>query len=120
MIAEILGAYVPLWRRVRAGDLDAMVRAARTRARAPVPVADEHETAARLGSMVERTLRVLPTDSRCLITSLVVLRLLEHRAIEGRLVIGVRNTEGFDAHAWVEHDGTPVLRAGDFTRLTEF
>lgn len=118
-MSEIVAAYVPLWRRVRAGDLAAMVAAARTPTRQRVEVADPAETAARLGAMVERTLRALPTDSRCLITSLVALRMLEHRAIPATLVIGVDNRDDFGAHAWVEHAATPVLPAGDFARLTE-
>jgi hypothetical protein len=75
----------------------------------------------RLGYAVVRTLRLLPTDSRCLMRSLVLTRLLARRGIAGTLVIGVRTGERFEAHAWVEHSGTPLLDPGDatFRRLVE-
>ena len=75
--------------------------------------------ALRLGRAVVKTLRLLPTDSRCLIRSLVLSRILSRRAIPHTLVIGVRNDPEFMAHAWVEHEGYPVLPAGNYTRLTE-
>ena len=60
-----------------------------------------------------------PGDSRCLIRSLVLVRVLARRAIPSMLVIGVRKNPGFKAHAWVEHEGKAILAAGDYTRLTE-
>jgi len=121
LFTEIIAAYVPLLRRVRSNDLAEMVAAARapSRRRASVPPIDHHETAVRLGGMVQGTLSVLPTDKRCLIRSLVTLRMLEHRSIEGRLIIGVLSDGSFGAHAWVEHAGEPVLPAGLFHRITE-
>jgi hypothetical protein len=118
--AEILQAYVPLARTVRANDIHAMVREARRFERPPVTSEpDPHATAVRLGLMVERLLTVLPTDDRCLIRSLVVVRLLEQRGIPSRLVVGVRTDPGFGAHAWVEHEGRPVLPTAGFRRLLE-
>ena len=118
---EILAAYVPLARLVRTNDVEAMVSAARRRSRtvSSIGAADARATAVRLGKMVERVLTVLPTDNRCLIRSLVVLRLLAQRGIPARLVIGVRADGAFGAHAWVEHDGSPVLPAAEFVRLAE-
>ena len=120
LAAEILRAYVPLARTVRANDLDAMVREAR-RAGSLISTAESErlDTAERLGLMVERLLTVLPTDDRCLIRSLVVLRMLDERGIPSRLVLGVRTQPGFVAHAWVEHDGRPVLPTAGFHRLLE-
>ena len=121
LAAEILAAYLPLARLVRANDVEVMVRVARRRDRptSNLPASDARATAVRLGKMVERLLTVLPTDDRCLIRSLVVLRLLGQRGIPARLVIGVRAGSGFGAHAWVEHEGRPVLPAAGFDRLLE-
>jgi hypothetical protein len=120
LAAEIVSAYLPLVRLVRTNDVEAMVRAARKRDRPTSTVApsDARVTAIRLGRMVERLTRWLP-DDRCLIRSLVVLRLLGQRGIPARLVIGVRAESGFGAHAWVEHDGRPILPAAGFNRLLE-
>lgn len=121
VFAEIMAAYLPLLRRVRTNDLRAMVAEARApqRRRGTVPPAEHHATARRLGSMVTQSLAVLPTDKRCLIRSLVTLRMLEHRSIEARLVIGVATEQGFTAHAWVEHDGAPVLPRGGHRPLID-
>jgi hypothetical protein len=75
----------------------------------------------RLGNAVGRTLRVLPTDSRCLMRSLVLSSLLARRRIASSLVIGVRSAPSFAAHAWVEHDGEPLLPDGEehYLRMVE-
>src|SRR4051812_21775023 len=52
----------------------------------------------RLGRAVSRTLGAMPADSRCLMCSLVLTRLLARRGIESRLVISVRPGERFAAH----------------------
>lgn len=76
--------------------------------------------ALRLGRAVSRTVRLLPTDSRCLVQSLVLTRLLGRRGMPSSLVIGVMSEPQFAAHAWVEHDGTPVLSPGTgYERLVE-
>jgi hypothetical protein len=121
LLAEILVEYVPSWRILRYNNVVEMVRAARdvgpTRPRGPA--VQEHKLALRLGRAVIKTLRLLPTDSRCLIRSLVLARVLTRRSIPHTLVIGVRNDPEFTAHAWIEHEGQPVLPAGQYTRLTE-
>ena len=75
----------------------------------------------RLARAVRRTLRHLPADSRCLMQSLVLTRLLARRGRRSRLVIGVTPNDVFGAHAWVERDGVPLLPANEraFERLTE-
>jgi hypothetical protein len=65
----------------------------------------------RLGRAVGSTLRVLPVDSRCLMSSLVLTRMLARRGIDSQLVISVRPGEKFTAHAWVEHGGRALLPA---------
>ncbi len=74
----------------------------------------------RLGRIVDRTLAPLPYDSRCLFRSLTLTALLGRRGIPSTLVIAVRCTP-FAAHAWVEHDGRPLLAPGrdDFERVAE-
>jgi hypothetical protein len=126
LVAEILLAYtVTRWRMPR-GDIRNIVSASRSRlARAPEgPEQATRETwllAARLASAVAKTLRILPTDSRCLVQSLVLSRLLSARGIPSTLVIGAHSKPAFLAHAWVEHGGYPLLpREGfDDSRLLE-
>jgi len=118
LTGEILATYARvrwlLWRR----DLPETVAALRkqgatadTAARRPGAPPDRRE-AIRLCHAVVRVLRLLPTDSRCLVRSLVVLAVLAARGREVELVIGVLPGESFAAHAWVELDGAPLLEAG--------
>ncbi len=60
-----------------------------------------------------RTLSALPADSRCLMSSLVLTRMLARRGIDSNLVIAVEPGERFGAHAWVEYDGAALLHPGD-------
>jgi hypothetical protein len=121
LLAEVLVSYPSAWRLVRANDLERMVR--ESREVRPVPHSEgpdaEHDLALRLGVAVTRTLALLPTDSRCLVRSVVLSRLLSRRAIPSRLVIGVTPGPGFIGHAWVEHDGRPVSPPGRHERLIE-
>ena len=124
LVGEILVAYVPeRWRLHRRPLTELLTRARGSRgdAHARVAVQEEAAEAARLGRAVARTLARLPTDSRCLISSLVLTRLLARRRIEGRLVIAVCPGADFAAHAWVEHLGRPLLRQADsrYERLVE-
>jgi Transglutaminase-like superfamily len=121
LIAEVLAAYPGCLAKLRSSDLDGMVRAARDvspNGRQP-PEAVRHPLAIRLGRAVTLTLGVLPTDSRCLIQSLVLTRMLSKRSMASTVVIGVRTEPEFSAHAWVEHNGRAVLPPGSYTRLIE-
>jgi hypothetical protein len=93
----------------------------RTAQVAPPPGLNSGDLASRLGRAVYRTLRILPTDSRCLVQSLVLSRMLSARGIPSTLVIGAHSRPDFTAHAWVEHDGRPVLppRGYQDSRLVE-
>jgi hypothetical protein len=74
----------------------------------------------RLAHAVGRTLGPLPSDSRCLVRSLVLSSLLARRGISSTLVIGVNSDPSFAAHAWVERDGVALLPQGDgFKRILE-
>ena len=120
---EIVAAYARAnleLRRVPIEEVMARLRVAESSAVA-AHGASELEEARRLGGAVVRTLRFLPGDTRCLRRSLVLVRLLARRGIAARLVIGARTAPDFLAHAWVEHDGKPVLSPldGSFGRLVE-
>jgi transglutaminase superfamily protein len=80
-----------------------------------------YTTGLRLGRAVVRTLSVVPADSRCLVRSLVLSHLLVRRGISSKMIIGVNVEDSFKAHAWVEHEGHPLIDAGtdDFARLVE-
>jgi hypothetical protein len=84
-------------------------------------VAEPEIAGRRLAHAVVRTLRVLPTDSRCLMRSLVLTTLLARRDIDSQLVLGVRPGVTFMAHAWVECGRVPLLDPAQakFERLLE-
>jgi hypothetical protein len=69
----------------------------------------EQAIGVRLGRAVNRLLGGLPFDSRCLVQSLVLTRLLARRGIPSTFVIGVRVKPEFLAHAWVESRGVALL-----------
>jgi hypothetical protein len=119
---EILAAYAQSRRALRHTPIAEVVAGLRSRSpSAATPAAQSLAEARRLGHAVTRLLAHLPGDTRCLVRSLVLTRLLASRGIHATLVIGARTTPEFLAHAWVEHDGHPVLDPGDetFGRLVE-
>jgi hypothetical protein len=83
-------------------------------------VGDDVASAKQLSSIVALVLGHVPGDTRCLVRSLVLLRLLSEQGVAARLVLAIR-PESAEAHAWVEVDGAPVSTpAGDeFVRLSE-
>ncbi len=126
--AEVLATNcaVRWWMRgQRIEDLVAKLREGQGRGPSPLPGDPSNEAAQRLGALrlgraVSRTVRLLPTDSRCLVRSLVLMRLLGRRGVPSSLVIGVVSEPQFAAHAWVEHGGAPLLSPGTgFERLVE-
>jgi hypothetical protein len=123
LIAEILVAYArvrwSLWRSDLPGAVSGLRRIAPSDG--GLTAAHERRVGARLARAVVRTLSVLPTDSRCLMRSLVLTRLLARRGIHSTLVLGVRGDGDFAAHAWVEHGMVALLAPGgsEFKRLIE-
>jgi transglutaminase superfamily protein len=109
---EVLAAYARTRLALRRGDFRSAVAELRAVATVTPELGDPVVEGRRLGRTVVRTLRLLPTDSRCLMRSLVLTRMLSRRGIESSLVIGVRPGERFAAHAWVEHDDAPLLDPG--------
>jgi hypothetical protein len=116
---EIVRTYARVRRLQRGRD----IRDVLDELRAEVPARQGDRTTiqigVRLGRAVARTLGLLPSDTRCLIRSLVLTEMLSRRGIESSLVIGVRTDDGFEAHAWVEHGGAPLLPDAEFGRLVE-
>jgi hypothetical protein len=109
--AEILSTYVRMRWAMGRTELPQLVERVRAEGVAR-PTAGETD-ARRLAGAVMGMLAVLPTDSRCLVRSLVYLSLLARRGIAATLVIGVRSEPSFAAHAWVERDGEALLPSGD-------
>jgi hypothetical protein len=120
LAGEILSAYARARLALR-GDFRQAVKTLRAVDADKPTEGDPVVAGRRLGSAVVRTLRLLPTDSRCLMRSLVLTRLLTRRGIESTLVIGVSTGDRFEAHAWVEHEGAVLLPSGGsgFRRLAE-
>jgi hypothetical protein len=75
----------------------------------------------RLAEATVRVLSRLPTDSRCLMRSLVLIGVLSRRDIDATLVVGVQPGETFAAHAWVERGARELLSSaeGEYARLLE-
>ena len=108
--AEILRAYLQVRWRLWRTDLPRTLAAVRAAHSEATPQGRSSLVLGkRLGQAVGRTLRVLPTDARCLMQSLVLTRLLADRGIESTLVIGVVVEPEFAAHAWVESGDVPLL-----------
>ncbi|MFL5884937.1 MAG: lasso peptide biosynthesis B2 protein [Thermoleophilaceae bacterium] len=120
--AEIVAAYAQarwqLWRR----DLPATLAELRACAPAEHMEGDQARAAAfRLARAARRVLELIPADTRCLMRSLVMTRLLARRGVDTTLVLAVRTADEFGAHAWVEVEGQPVLEPAStpFERLAE-
>lgn len=123
LAAEIVVAYLRAQWLLRRHTLPEAASALRAGARRPSGAGSGNAevTGARLARAVVRTLALLPTDSRCLVRSLVLTALLARRGIDSSLLIGVRPGSRLAAHAWVEHASKPLLPSGepDYERLVE-
>lgn len=119
LAAEILATYLRVRLALRRHPLPAVLAALRRSPGAPAELSCARGR--RLGEIVTRALQLLPTDGRCLVRSLVLLALLARRGIATTLVLGVAPGGGLAAHAWVEHEGAPLLPSGGdhFGRLAE-
>lgn len=121
--AEIIATYLRARWHLSRADLSTTLAELRSpgRSEAKGGNSDPRLLGRRLGRAAERTLRRLPTDSRCLMQSLVLSGLLARRGIDSKLVLAVRPGESFAAHAWVEYEGQPLLEPGGshFGRLVE-
>lgn len=119
---EIVAVYARVRVMLVRGDLPGVVAALRA-GRAPTRTArsdrETHQAATRMARAVRRTLALLPSDTRCLMQSLVLTRMLATRGIGSSVVIGVSPGPEFAAHAWVESDDLALLPRleGRFSRL---
>jgi hypothetical protein len=110
LAAEILEAYVAVRRLVRTRTLPETVAVLRgdvdgeARGDAASLAMGRH-----LASATVRTITLVPSDSRCLMRSLVLTRVLARRRIGSTFVLSVAPGPPFEAHAWVEHAGRPLL-----------
>jgi hypothetical protein len=120
LATETLSLYVAvrwrLWRSDVKGTVDALRGVDRQWRDAGL---ETYWQGVRLAKATTRTLRILPTDSRCLMKSLVLLGLLSRRGIGATLIVAVKAEPAFAAHAWIEHDHRPLLPAGEYGRLVE-
>jgi hypothetical protein len=115
---EIVLTYIEVRRLMRREDIASVVATLRAGANDAFDPVTARRLGRRLRRPVRRTLDPLPWDSRCLMRSLVLLRMLARRGVVCQLVIGVRPGDVFEAHAWIEHDGRPLLPTHDYAPLT--
>jgi hypothetical protein len=125
LTAEVVATYLRVRWLMRRDAPEQAVRALRSHASGPVLETElerEHEVFAawRLARAMEKVLARLPSDSRCLFSSLTLMRMLERRGIDQVLIIAAR-PRPFAAHAWVEVAGEAILPDADpgYERLLE-
>jgi hypothetical protein len=112
LAAEIVVSYVSVRRALRRGTLPEAVAALRDGVDANGGAAvDEAKLALgrHLAWATVRTIGKLPADSRCLMQSLVLTRVLARRDLPSTLVLSAAPGPQFEAHAWVEYGGEPLL-----------
>jgi hypothetical protein len=105
LAARIFASFVSVRLQVHRRSLPELVGAlARTRGHSRT-----HWPPRRLGNAVDRTLRLGRRRPTCLVSSLVLFRLLRQQGDAAELVIGLPlNATDKDAHAWVELAGMDV------------
>jgi hypothetical protein len=116
LAAEIVRAYLAVRRLSSRRKLPEVVAALRhAPAVADLPLPEPSVDGIRLGRAVVRSLVLTPGGTKCLMRSLVLLRLLARRgALECELIIAVQPGPAvLDAHAWVELQGRALLPPGD-------
>jgi hypothetical protein len=111
LAAEILAAYAWARRLLRRHTLPEAVAALRAGA-PPTGTADAAALALgrHLAWATVRTITLLPSDSRCLMQSLVLTRVLARRGLPSTLVLSAAPGPQFEAHAWIEYAGEPLLQ----------
>jgi Transglutaminase-like superfamily len=110
---EIVLTYVRVRRLLRRMPVTDALAVLRDEQRPAKQATSQLPSAARLGGIVQRVLRRVPGDTRCLTQSLVLATLLARRGVAASVVIAVSPGERFGAHAWVAHEGRPLLPVGD-------
>jgi Transglutaminase-like superfamily len=118
VVTEVLVTYAHVRWLLARHDIAAVVAMLRADGEDRLRPETAQRVAARLGNPVSRTLAIFPWDSRCLMRSLVLLRMMSRRGARCDLLIGARGGSEFAAHAWVEYRGRPVLPTLGFQALT--
>lgn len=105
LAARIFARFIAVRRQVHRRSLPELVAALGRVA----PRDGAHRPARRLGNAVDRTLRLGGRRPTCLVSSLVLFRLLREQGDAPELVIGLpAHATDKDAHAWVELAGVDV------------
>jgi hypothetical protein len=118
LVAEVAWTYLQVRRLLRRHDIAHVVAVLRDCEDDRLAPETARALGKRLDRPIHRTLALVPADTRCLMRSLVLLRMMARRGARCDLLIGARSAEGFTAHAWVEHDGHPVLPTLGYAPLT--
>jgi hypothetical protein len=118
MALEIWLTYAQVRWLVLRHPIGEVVARLRNGAAADRPAEEARVVARKLERPVVRSLGILPWDSRCLMRSLVMLRMMARRGVACDLVLGARTDDAFKAHAWVEHQGNALLPTLGFETLT--
>ncbi len=118
LVVEVLATYVRVRRMLAGQDIVRVVAVLRDGEGDRLEPETAQRLARRLARPVVRTLRPLPVDSRCLMRSLVLIRMMARRGARCDLAIGAQSGTTFAAHAWVEHAGCPVLPTYGYAVLT--
>jgi hypothetical protein len=113
LAVEILRAYVTARRALHERPLPDVLGQLRAPRSARRPAGRDPAALARA---TDRVLGALPFENRCLIRSLVLVRLLACRGVRSDLVVAAlpARERQLDAHAWVEVGGRPLLSPGGF------
>jgi hypothetical protein len=113
LVAEIIGTYVTVRRMLRRRTLPETVAVLRGGVgEGAEGDASSLEIGRHLASATVRTITLVPADSRCLMRSLVLTRMMARRGIGSTFVLSVAPRPAFEAHAWVEHAGRALLEPG--------
>ncbi len=118
LVAEVLRTYRLARRLLREGNITQVADQLRQAGDNSLDRESALIIGRRLRRPVMRTLGALPTDSRCLIRSLVLIGMMARRGAHCDLSIGALTTEGFAAHAWVEYEGVHLLPSLGYGCLT--
>ena len=113
LAGEIVATYGNVRRLLRRHTLLETVQALRGNGPLTAPVDDQ--LGRHLAWATVRTISVLPLDSRCLMRSLVLMGILAHRGMPATFVLSAASGPQFEAHAWVEYAGNPLLVPADAT-----
>jgi hypothetical protein len=113
LAVEVVAVYAWVRWLLRSNDTPATAaRLRRPPRRTRVTGAEPAEYGRHLAWATVRVLHRLPVDSRCLLQSLVLARLMTVRALDYAIVFSVGREETFEAHCWVEAGGVALLEPG--------